>query len=249
MRPPNFSLDQSVNAIYKVNAVYYIGRMTPRARRREANIQRILDTAMQIVIDEGFNALSVHRLARELDYTPGALYRYFRSKDLLIATLTRQVLEHFGAIVQGVVDEQPCDAPIARIRAALFAYRDLAQSAPERFGLLSLLLADPRLLVPDPETAGPVIDAMMLALQPLVDSFERAQNAGVLDKGRANERALVAFCSVHGILQLRKQQRRKPGLFDLEAMVQNSIHTLLLGWGAPIERVQAAASPTPRSVT
>lgn len=216
---------------------------TPRARRREATIERILEEAMAIVVAEGFAALSIHRLARELDYTPGALYRYFRSKDVLIAALTTRVLRAFGAAVSETVDSQPADAPLRRIRAGIGAYRELARSAPHRFGLLSMLLAEPRLLISSPEAAAPAIDAMVAAMMPLAESFARAAVLGQLAPGDARQRTLVAFCAVHGVLQLRKQELRAPGLIDLDLLCDSAIHTLLVGWGASPE----AASPRPIS--
>ena len=57
-----------------------------------AKIERILEAAMEMVAEGGFDALSMARLADAVDYTPGALYRYFRSKDALYAALVSQVI-------------------------------------------------------------------------------------------------------------------------------------------------------------
>ena len=62
---------------------------TPRERRREATLARILDAALDLVVEGGFDALSMNRLARETDFTPGALYRYFDSKQALLEQIVR----------------------------------------------------------------------------------------------------------------------------------------------------------------
>jgi len=49
--------------------------------------ERILDTAAALAERSGVEALSMRRLAQELDVWPMSLYRYFRDKDELVAAL------------------------------------------------------------------------------------------------------------------------------------------------------------------
>jgi len=213
---------------------------TPRQRRREANFERILDAAMELVVTGGFDGLSMHKLAKKLDYTPGALYRYYASKDVLIAALTTRLIEGFGGVLSRTGALVPEDAFLQQVLVALMTYRDLAHAAPNRFGLLSLLLADPRHLVPNELAAASPRQAMSEVLGPLVIALRDAQEAGLLasgdapesSPGDAAERSVVLFSAVHGLLQLRKQEARVPVVSDLERLVLVSIRSLLLAWGA-----------------
>ena len=230
----------SVNHVYKVNMTSLIQAGTPRERRRRANFSRILDAAIGLVVEGGFDALSMARLAGELDYTAGALYRYYPSKDALIAAMTARVIRSFADVMDRAGALVPASAPLQRVLLYPFAYRDLAAAAPQRFGLLSMLLADPRLLVQDDAEAAPAMEAILLALAPLVGALEAARDAGSLRfPGPAADPALVAFGATHGVLQLRKQSRRAPGLFDLDALVRLSVRSLLLGWGADAAALDA----------
>ena len=49
--------------------------------------ERILDTAIELVHAGGLEALSMRRIAQQLDVWPMSLYRYFRDKDELIEAL------------------------------------------------------------------------------------------------------------------------------------------------------------------
>jgi AcrR family transcriptional regulator len=49
--------------------------------------ERILDAALALVRENGLGALSMRRLAQELDVWPMSLYRYFHDKDELVAAL------------------------------------------------------------------------------------------------------------------------------------------------------------------
>ncbi len=205
------------------------------------NLGRILDAATDLVVHGGFDALSMGRLAKELDYTPGALYRYYASKDALIAAMTAQVIRDFTTVLLQATSLVPADATLERVLVPLLTYRELARTAPHRFGLLSMLLATPHVLVADDAEAAPAMLAITAALTPLARALDTARQTGALRfPGEAAGPAVVAFSAVHGLLQLRKQEHRVPSLFDLDGLVRLSLRSLLVGWGADPAQVDAA---------
>jgi AcrR family transcriptional regulator len=55
---------------------------TPMTKEEiESTRERILDTALDIIIDEGFNNLSVRKIASRLDITATTIYNYYTNKD------------------------------------------------------------------------------------------------------------------------------------------------------------------------
>ncbi|MEM9668226.1 MAG: TetR/AcrR family transcriptional regulator [Pseudomonadota bacterium] len=61
--------------------------MSPAERRRQKVRQTILDAAERVFAEEGEAGLSIRRLADEIDYSPGAIYKYFDSKQELVDEL------------------------------------------------------------------------------------------------------------------------------------------------------------------
>jgi AcrR family transcriptional regulator len=55
--------------------------------------ERIVETVFRLLEREGWEALSMRRLAQELDVWPMAVYRYFRDKDELVDVLVAQVIQ------------------------------------------------------------------------------------------------------------------------------------------------------------
>ncbi|KAB2887879.1 MAG: helix-turn-helix transcriptional regulator, partial [Kofleriaceae bacterium] len=95
---------------------------TPRARRHDANVGRILDAATEMVAAEGLAALSMARLADAVDYTPGALYRYVESKDALLAKMVERILGDVRAKLEEAVAEATARrSPLARVAALVGA--------------------------------------------------------------------------------------------------------------------------------
>ncbi|MBK7191241.1 MAG: TetR/AcrR family transcriptional regulator [Myxococcales bacterium] len=221
---------------------------TPRARRREANLERILDTALEVVAREGLEGLQMARLAAAVDYTPGALYRYVESKDALVALLVTRTLGQVEAALRAVEATVPARAtPLARVAALVAAYRGFVRGAPHRFGLLAVAMAEPRILVGDPEHTRLTAAAVVAALTPVAAALDAAATAGALDAGAAIERTLCVFAMVHGLSQLPKMARAAPTAIDVDAIVASGLRALLIGWGAAPRSVDHAlrASFTP----
>ena len=78
-----------------------------RAERRDQQIQRILDAAKACFIRSGFQGASMHQICAEAGMSPGALYRYFPSKEAIIRAIVeadrKQDAEKFAAM-----DKNPC---------------------------------------------------------------------------------------------------------------------------------------------
>jgi AcrR family transcriptional regulator len=213
---------------------------TPRQRRRDANLQRILDAALELVAAGGLEALSMARLAEAVDYTPGALYRYFGSKDSLLSQLVTRILEDLRVKLVEAEARLPTPAtPLSRVFALVQGYRGFAQSQPQRFGLLALTMADPALLQEDAD-AEPVIGMMIAALRPLAEALGAAEEAGLVDAGDVTERTICLFALLQGVLLLHKQARYAPRLLDVERLAVRGTRGLLLGWGAKPRTVDAA---------
>ena len=104
-----------------------------RESRRDQTIRRILDAAHRCFMASGFQGASMQQICAAAEMSPGALYRYFPSKEAIISAIAeedrRQDMEIFAtmfdnpSVVDGVVEATM--AYIRNIRdrdmAALFA--------------------------------------------------------------------------------------------------------------------------------
>jgi TetR/AcrR family transcriptional regulator, tetracycline repressor protein len=55
--------------------------------------ERILEVALELAAHEGIEALSMRRLAQELDVWPMSVYRYFQDKDALLDAMAADLIE------------------------------------------------------------------------------------------------------------------------------------------------------------
>jgi AcrR family transcriptional regulator len=67
--------------------------LTAQGRRHTRNRQAILDAALTLIETCGIDGWSMRELAERVDYTAGALYRYFDGKAALLTALTDDALQ------------------------------------------------------------------------------------------------------------------------------------------------------------
>ncbi len=76
------------------NRAARLGR--PMSRKARLTVERIVDTALDIVAAEGFDALTMRRVAAELDTGPASLYAHVVNKadldELLIGRLCQRIV-------------------------------------------------------------------------------------------------------------------------------------------------------------
>jgi AcrR family transcriptional regulator len=216
-------------------------------RKRQERMQGILAAALEVAREDGRDALTVHRVAERLDVTPGALYRYFASKDALVAELQRTIIAWLAESTRQHIDAVAGQAEGAGLgageRALLDAvvtalcFEDFARTAPVEFGLLTMYLAAPEFALSE-DDALHVFRAAALSLEDLAHHLETAAGAGALSDGIALDRAIALWAGLHGVVQTRKLARSAGGRIDPERIARGLLSALLVGWGADPERVE-----------
>lgn len=75
-----------------VELMWGLGQPGGRGPKRALTLDQILDAATEVADAEGFAALSMNRVAKQLGYTAMSLYRYVDSKNTLVDLLMDRVV-------------------------------------------------------------------------------------------------------------------------------------------------------------
>lgn len=71
-----------------------------RKERNRLNMhQDILDAALSIVREEGHRSLSLRRLADNIEFSPTAVYLYFKNKEALLVSLAKLGYQHLNTSI------------------------------------------------------------------------------------------------------------------------------------------------------
>lgn len=230
-----------------------VSDFVPHARRRDAKTDAIVRAALRVLETDGIDALTLQRVARELGIATTALYRYFASKDALLAALQREaVAEVHRALTARLAALEPQlartpgpVAALARILAVARFYRGLPRTHRDAYRLVAVLLGDPRQLIADDHaaTTAPSLLALLADVHGLLDA---AAATGAFAAGDARARAVVLWATLHGLGQLAKLARLAPRALAESDVERVAIETLLRGFGADarlVRRAERALAP------
>ncbi|WP_020407088.1 TetR/AcrR family transcriptional regulator [Hahella ganghwensis] len=96
--------------------------------------QKILDVALNLIVTEGFDALTMRRLGKNLGMTAPNLYNYYRGKDEIYITL---MIQGFNRLRQHLINVAEAESdPVARGKAIMRGYIDFGLSHSQHYELM-----------------------------------------------------------------------------------------------------------------
>jgi len=115
-------------------------------RDREAVRRAILDAARELFVAEGFQNVSIRKIAERIEYSPAAIYGYFPSKDDIFFALAEEGFRLLGDPSKGERREQLAILePLQRIRAVFWRLYEFSRQQPQYFALMFLDRSVPRI--------------------------------------------------------------------------------------------------------
>lgn len=113
-------------------------------RDREAVRRSILDAARDLFVQDGFQHVSIRRVAERIEYSPAAIYSYFPSKDDIFFALAEEGfrLLHGEPETYAAMEALP---PLERIRAMFWRLYQFSVDHPQYFALMFVDRSVPRI--------------------------------------------------------------------------------------------------------
>ena len=171
-----------------------------RARQKTLLRQQILDAARELLIRDGYERLSMRRVAERIDYSPTAIYLHFKDKQALVFSLCEETFARLVREMETLVSEFP--DPLVRLRKGMERYINFGLRHPDHyipaFVLPPPVHVDPkrREALKSPDSSG------MRALATLRDCIADGVKAGKLRKLDPDVVARSTWAALHGITSL-----------------------------------------------
>ena len=116
-------------------------------RDREAVRRAILDAARELFVAEGYQNVSIRKIAERIEYSPAAIYGYFPSKDDIFFALAEEGFRLLGdpAIASATTGAQGrCRRSSASARSFWRLY-EFSREHPQYFALMFVDRSVPRI--------------------------------------------------------------------------------------------------------
>jgi len=111
-------------------------------RDREAVKRAILDAARDLFVSEGYENVSMRKIAERIEYSPAAIYSYFPSKDEIFIALAEEGVRLFADCNAGSLDGLPA---IERLRRMVLRLDRFSTEHPQYFALMFVDRTVPRI--------------------------------------------------------------------------------------------------------
>lgn|SRR5271155_24378 len=194
-----------------------------KARQKKFLRQEILDAASELFVRNGYENVSMRRIADKIEYSPTTIYLYFKDKSELLEQVCK---ETFGRLVQRLskIMEQPGD-PVERLKRGLLAYVQFGLENPHHYRATFMMVL--------PEGFGgkkmhqddsPGMQAFAFLTRGLGDCLK----AGKMPAMNVELAAQTLWAGVHGITSLLITHHDFPWV-GREKVIHSTVDTLVAG--------------------
>lgn len=204
-----------------------MGTIERRERERLETRVKIMDAARGLFAREGYDAVSMRRIAEVIEYSPTAIYVHFRDK---LDLLHRICQADFGALAAGSVELLKLKDPVDRIRRMGHGYIRFAVSHPNHYRLMFMTRMEyPPDVADDPDRGKVDKDSYALLKQSCQEAIN--QHLVRAEYRNADLLAQTFWAAVHGVASLQITKADDPWIdwSGLDRLADAVIDSILRG--------------------
>jgi AcrR family transcriptional regulator len=170
-----------------------------REREKSETRDKILDAARELFVTEGYEGVSMRRVAEQIEYSPTAIYVHFADKNELFRELCHQDYARLAQVFQSSVMSTD---PIERLKQIGAIYIDFGTQHPNHYKFMFMTTHPPHEFdEEDREMHGnPEMDAyafLRWAVQQAIDAGSFRED--VLDADLISQ---TLWAATHGVISL-----------------------------------------------
>jgi AcrR family transcriptional regulator len=174
-----------------------LGPRERREREREEIRTKILDAARDLFVREGYEAVTMRRVADKIEYSPTAIYFHFRDKE----TLLREICDtDFLTLAHAIAAAARIPDTIERLKATGLAYFRFGVEFPNHYRLMFMTPHPPLGDEHEIERGNPEQDAYAFLKQIVVQAIAEQRLRPELTD--ADLVAQTMWAGVHGVISL-----------------------------------------------
>ncbi|WP_295124732.1 TetR/AcrR family transcriptional regulator [uncultured Chitinophaga sp.] len=183
-----------------------------KEREKSEMRKRIVDAAVQMFKDEGYEKVSIRNIADKIEYSPATLYLYYKDKDELLLDVQRDAFDQLNMAFQKIPFAKE---PFKRLEQIFENYIRFAREQPELYDLMFIMKA-PMNAVPDADKWDNGDDAFDVLKKCVEDCIAE----GVIRFTDPVVGAISIWGFVHGLLSLDLKCRFKPTHLQTEQIAE-----------------------------
>jgi AcrR family transcriptional regulator len=203
-----------------------MGSAERKEREKLEMREMILSAAKRLFLREGFEHVTIRRIAEEIEYSPATVYLYFTDKDTILCSLQE---EGFRELYRRQKVLSAIQHPAERLRACGKIYVDFAMENQEMYDLMFIMRAPMKAF--DSPTDWNLGRETYVVLQDIVNEciekgFLKSQNPQVT--------CFSVWALLHGVVSLFIRERapmipKEHQMEVVNGILNNSMTEMLVG--------------------
>jgi AcrR family transcriptional regulator len=178
--------------------------ITERKEKQKQDIKRmILDASVKLFVEEGFEHVTMRKIADLIEYSPTTVYLYFKDKNEIFFHLHQMGFEKMLVMNQHLADIKN---PLMRLYKMGENYIDFGMKNPEFYDIMFIQRAPMAALEEMEECNWSLGDSALGALKNLL---KECMDKGLIQKAPVEAAAMAIWSMVHGLVSLTIRDRMK----------------------------------------
>lgn len=112
-----------------------------RRERGEASVQRIIDTTIDLIAEEGLTSVTMQRIAGQLNSSNALVVFHFRTKENLFRAVLQYLSNRYDALWETLV-RTPDSSPVQRLMGAVACAQQFARLHPKWVSVFVVFSSD-----------------------------------------------------------------------------------------------------------
>lgn len=176
--------------------------ITERKEKQKTEIRKmILDASMKLFVEQGFENVSIRKIADLIEYSPTTVYLYFKDKDEILFNLHELGFQKMAEYNEGLWDIKN---PLLRLHKMGENYIKFGLSHPEFYDVMFIQRAPMAAIEKTVECEWKSGDTTLGRLK---DTIQEAMDKGLIVSGNVEAVSMTIWSMVHGLVSLAIRDR------------------------------------------
>jgi len=195
-----------------------------KARQKKFLRQEILDAASELFVKEGYENVSMRRIAEKIEYSPTTIYLYFKDKAELLEQVCVETFARLTVHLTQILDQS--NDPIERLKFGLHAYVRFGLENPHHYRAVFMTPApegfdESKMAHPD----APSMQAFDFLRRCVYDCIA----SGKFRSSDAEKISQTLWAGVHGVTSLLIVCSHGFPFIDHQQLIDSIVDTLVEG--------------------
>lgn len=190
-----------------------------RARHKASLRTQILDAARELFARDGYEAVTMRRVASAIEYSPTAIYLHFEDKQTLFSAICDETFTTLVRRLERLHRRTP--DPLAFLRQGLLTYVAFGLEHPSHYTVAFMGSRRTETYEFEGSAGAKAFGVLHAAVQAAVD-------AGALNSPNVNATAQALWAAAHGVVSLLIRHKDFP-FVGRQLLVTHTIDSMLAG--------------------